>query len=334
MTPIEVLAVAVVAAVGGAALALTALRRSREGKARADATGLLQAQSVRIERLADALGRQAMDDRDLRTGLAETRRAIEDLRGREAERREREEESRGALRRLETAFLGAATRGRVGENVVWEALSVLPPDMVDAGFRVNGKVVEFALRLPDGRRLPVDSKWAGVAEVEALNEAEGPERQRLAQSVERVVAARAREVAKYLHPTATTPFAVAAVPDPAYAVLRRAHLEAYGDRVLLVPFSGALPVLLALYALCCRLGGDGADVGALMAEVEVALDGIDRAVENRLEHAAKMTQNAAGEIRVHLGRARGAVAGARSPLPDRPPQLRAVEPEEAGRGSG
>lgn len=334
MTAVEVLAVAVVAAVAGAGLAV-ALRRPREEEGRAEVSGLLQAQSVRIERLADALGRQAVDDRDLRTGLAETRRAVEDLRGREAERREREEESRAALRRLETAFLGAATRGRVGENVVWEALSVLPPDMVDAAFRVNGKVVEFALRLPDGRRLPVDSKWAGVAEIEALEDADGPERQRLAQAVERLVAARAREVSKYLDPTATTPFAVAAVPDPAYAVLRRAHLEAYGHRVLLVPFSGALPVLLALYALCCRLGGEGADVGALVAEVEGALDGIDRAVENRLEHAAKMTQNAAGEIRVHLGRARGAVAGARS-LPEAPPHLRAVEqvPGEAGRSLG
>jgi DNA recombination protein RmuC len=325
MTLVEVFAVAALAAAGGALLVM-ALRRPREAIG-GEVVTLVQAQSVRIERLADALGRQALDDQDLRRGLAETRRAVEDLRSREAERREREEDSRAALRRLEATFLGAATRGRVGENVVWEALSVLPADMVDAGFRVNGKVVEFALRLPDGRRMPVDCKWAGVAEVEALEEAEGPERQRLAGVVERLVAARAREVAKYLDPAATTPFAVAAVPDPAYAVLRRAHLEAYGDRVLLVPFSGALPVLLALYALCCRLGGDVADVGAALAEVESALDGIDRAVENRLEHAAKMTQNASAEIRVQLGRARGAVAGARAPAPveEGPPPLRAVQ---------
>jgi DNA recombination protein RmuC len=330
MTLVEVFAVAVLAAAGGA-LAVMALRRPREAAAGEVAT-LVQAQSVRIERLADALGRQALDDQDLRRGLAETRRAVEDLRSREDERREREEESRAALRRLESTFLGAATRGRVGENVVWEALSVLPADMVDAGFRVNGKVVEFALRLPDGRRMPVDCKWAGVAEIEALEGAEGPERQRLAGAVERLVAARAREVAKYLDPAATTPFAVAAVPDPAYAVLRRAHLEAYGDRVLLVPFSGALPVLLALYALCCRLGGDAADVGVALAEVESALDGIDRAVENRLEHAAKMTQNASAEIRVQLGRARGAVAGARAPVPleDGPLPLRAVGREARG----
>jgi DNA recombination protein RmuC len=323
MTMLELAVVTVVAA-GAAALIAVVLVRRRPGDGELSAR--IEAQSARLDRLADAMGRQALDDQAVRQGLVDTRRALDDLRARDEERRERDEESRAALRRLETTFLGAATRGGVGENVVWEALSVLPPDMVDTGFRVNGKQVEFALRLPDGRRLPVDSKWAGVAEIEELEEAEGPDRQRLAGSVERLVAGRAREVAKYLDPSLTAPFAVAAVPDAAYAVLRRAHLEAYGDRVLLVPYSGALPVLLALYALCCRLGVDAADVGALVSEVEGALAAIERDVENRVERGAQMTQNAAAEIRVHIGRARGAAARARAGgAVDDGPRLRAVE---------
>jgi DNA recombination protein RmuC len=323
MTTFEV-AIVAVAVAGVTALVVASFVRARR-TAGDGVAALVQAQSVRLERLADAFGRQALDDHMLRQGLAETRRAVEDLRSRDQERRERDEESRAALRRLEATFLGAATRGRTGENVVWETLSLLPPDMVDADFRVGGKVVEFALRLPDGRRLPVDCKWAGVAAVEALDEADGPDRHRLAQAVERLVAGRAREVAKYLDPSLTTPFAVAAVPDAAYAVLRRAHLDAYGDRVLLVPFSGALPVLLALYALCCRLGGDAADMGAMVTEVERSLDAIERSLENSVERATKMTQNAAADIRVHIGRARGAVART---VDDRqvqgPPPLRAV----------
>src|ERR671934_7487 len=56
-------------------------------------------------------------------------------------------------------------------------------------FRVNGKVVEYGLLLPDGRRLPVDSKWSAVRELEALEEAEdSSERELLAREVERVVA--------------------------------------------------------------------------------------------------------------------------------------------------
>ena len=323
------LAVVTVVAAGAAALVAVVLVRGRPTDG--ELAARVEAQAARFDRLADAWGRRVTDDQTLRQGLEETRRAVDDLRSRDEERRQRDEEARATLRRLETTFLGAASRGAVGENVVWEALSVLPPDMVDTGFRVGGKLVEFALRLPDGRRLPVDSKWAGVAEVEALEEAEGADRQRLAGAVERLVAGRAREVAKYLDPSLTAPFAVAAIPDAAYAVLRRAHLDAYGDRVLLVPYSGALPVLLALYGLCCRLGVDAADVGTLISEVEGALVGIERDLENRVERAAHMTQNAAADIRVQIGRARGAAARARAggAIDEGHPRLRAVE----GQGS-
>jgi DNA recombination protein RmuC len=257
--------------------------------------------TARMDRLGDAVARGTADDHALRQGVTEARALLEEMRRRDVE-------DRASLRRLEAAFLGAATRGRVGENVVWETLSVLPPDMVDAGFRVHGKVVEFALRLPDGRRLPVDCKWAGVAEMEALERADGSERPRLAQAVERLVAQRAREVSKYLDPSLTAPFAVAAVPDAAYGVLRKAHLDAFGAKVLVVPFSGALPVLLALYALCRRLDGQATDVGAMVSEVGGALDAIERALETRVEQAAKLAQNAAAEVRAQLGRARGALA--------------------------
>ena len=324
MTALEI-ALLILAAAAAGALATSLLRRQSVPHGE-DVLGRLDAQSARIDRLADAVGRQTLDDQALRQGLVETRRAVDDLRTRDEERRERDEESRASLRRLEATFLGAASRGGVGENVVWEALSVLPADMVDTDFRVGGKLVEFALRLPDGRRLPVDSKWAGVAEIEALERAEGAERPRLAQAVERLVAGRAKEVAKYLDPSLTAPFAVAAVPDAAYGVLRRAHLQAYGERVLLVPYSGALPVLLALYALCCRLGADAADVGALVAEVEGALAAVEREVENRVERGAQMAQNAAAEIRVQIGRARVAAARTRvgAPPPEDEPRLRAV----------
>jgi DNA recombination protein RmuC len=273
----------------------------------------VRAQATRLDRLADGLSQAGLGQEAMRAGLDQTRGMLGELRAREDERRVHEEEARASLQRLEATFLGAASRGRVGENVVWEALAALPPDMVDTNFRVNGKLVEFCLKLPDGRRLPVDSKWAAVAEVEALEGARGDERVRLARVAEKLVADRAREVAKYLDPSATTPFAVAAVPDVVHAALKRAHIEAHASGVLLVPYSSVLPTLLALYSLCCRLAPDGdVDVGGLVAEVGTALDGIERVLENSVEKAAKMSTNAAGDIRVQLGRARGALGKARA----------------------
>ena len=83
-----------------------------------------------------------------------------------------------SFERLATVLAGGASKGRAGEHVLREHLSQLPPGMLTSDFRVNGKVVEFGLVLPDGRRLPIDSKWSAVAELEALEAAGDADRTR------------------------------------------------------------------------------------------------------------------------------------------------------------
>ncbi|MGZ4150272.1 MAG: DNA recombination protein RmuC, partial [Actinomycetota bacterium] len=177
-------------------------------------------------------------------------------------------------------------------------------------FRVNGKVVEFGLLLPDGRRLPIDSKWTALAELEALEAAEDTlERDRCARAVERAVVARAKEVAQYLDPAVTAPVAVAAVPDAAYAVLKRAHADAYARGVVIVPYASALAIVLFLYSLVSRYG-EAADVQASIAELVGVLDQMESVVENRFAKAAVMLTNGADEFRSQLGKARGSIARA------------------------
>jgi DNA anti-recombination protein RmuC len=194
--------------------------------------------------------------------------------------------------------------------------------MLVTDLRVNGKVVEFGLELPDGRRLPIDSKWTAVAELEALEAAEDPaERERLAREVERLVAIRAREVAQYLDPAITSPVAVAAVPDAVYEVLRRAHADAFARGVVIVPYSTALPVLLFLYSLVHRFG-DADDARAALEEVASLLDGMEGVLENKVSRAAAMVANAADELRSGIGKARGSVARGRvASRPASPPEL-------------
>jgi DNA recombination protein RmuC len=268
-------------------------------------------QAAELRRLADAsVVRDGGVDR-VRTEVAGARRALEQLALREDERRDRERESWEVVRRLSTVLAGGASKGRAGENVLREHLAQLPPGMLVTDLRVNGKVVEFALDLPDGRRLPVDSKWPALAELEALEAATDPaERESLAREVERQVALRAREVAQYLDPSCTAPVAVAAVPDAAYAVLRRAHADAFVRGVVIVPYSTALPVLLFLYSLVHRFGdADGAR--SALAEVAAVLDAMESVVENKVARAATMLSNGADELRSGLGKARGSVARGR-----------------------
>jgi hypothetical protein len=303
-----VLGVALGAALG--AIAVLAWRKTPPGPSRLEAR--LEVQAAELRRLADASAAREGSSEQVRAELSGARRALETLSVREEERREREREHGEVVRRLSTVLAGGTSKGRAGENVLREHLAELPPGMLVSDFRVNGRVVEFGLLLPDGRRLPVDSKWSALAELEALEAAEDPaQREALARDVEKQVTLRAREVAQYLDPALTAPVAVAAIPDAAYAVLRRAHADAFAKGVVIVPYSSALPVLLFLYSLANRFG-DADDAQACLAEVANLLDAIEGVLENKIARAGTMVANGADEVRSALGKARASVARGRN----------------------
>jgi hypothetical protein len=172
-------------------------------------------------------------------------------------------------------------------------------------------VVEFALVMADGRRLPIDSKWPAEREISLLDQVTDPqERDRIILTVERTVARRAREVSAYRDPAVTAPLAVAAIPDAAYGVLRRAHAEAFRHGVIVVPYSMAMPMALSVYALASRLGEVG-DVQACLGDLATVLDAMEATLENKLERASTMLANGTGEVRGQIGQARTVVARAR-----------------------
>jgi DNA recombination protein RmuC len=277
----------------------------------AELTARLEVQAAELRRIADASGQRDASTEHLRTGLEATRQVLEQLQVRDEERRSSDTENREVVRRLATVLAGGNTKGRAGEHVLREHLGQLPPSMLASDFRVNGKVVEFGLRLPDGRRLPIDSKWTAVTELEAMEAEEDPTRRdACARKVEKAVAARAKEVGQYIDTSVTAPVAVAAVPDAAYQVLSRAHTEAFMRGVVIVPYSSALPIIMFLYALVERFG-DAADVQAALAEVGTLLDAMDAIVENKFSKAGTMIANGADEFRSNLGKARGSIARAR-----------------------
>jgi DNA recombination protein RmuC len=127
-------------------------------------------------------------------------------------------------------------------------------------------------------------------------------------------------VSTYRDPAVTAPLAVAAIPDAAYAVLRRAHADAFRHGVIVVPYSLALPMVLSLYTLSSRLGEVG-DVQACLGDLATILDAMESTLENKLERASTMLANGTGEVRGQIGQARTVVARAReteSPILDPP----------------
>jgi hypothetical protein len=306
MTTVElVLAGLLVAAV----IALLWARR------RGDGAGQVALVWAELARLSDAVARRGADDREVRSDLGRVRELVEGLRAGADARARAEGPVWAAVRRLEAVLAGGGARGRAGENLLDEALSHLPPGMLLRDFAVGGRRVEFALALPDGRRLPVDSKWTAVRELAELEHEDEPSaRQALCRRVEEEVTRRAREVRGYLDPSLTTPFAVVCVPDPAFAVCRRAHADAFVDGVVIVPYSSALPVLLTLYVLASRYGGVS-DVRDCLAEIDAVLGAMEQTLEHRVARPTTMLTNAAQDWRTQVGRARGALARGRA-LPD------------------
>src|SRR5947207_6379020 len=133
----------------------------------------------------------------LRGEIGQAHRALAEVKALEQGRARQLEQASDSLKRLEAVVAGSATRGTAGENILARALAQLPADLLEVNVAFGSRIVEYALRLPGGRFLPIDSKWTSVGVIERLEGTEDPaERKRLIEQVARDVRARIREMGK------------------------------------------------------------------------------------------------------------------------------------------
>ena len=285
------LLVCVLASIGGVAWLVWSLVRRADGQAR-DVADLRS----RLERGGVTQDAQAAE---LRERLSQTQSVVEGLRSAVAARQPVEEDARASLRHIESVIAGSSTRGAAGENILEEVLRHLPPEMLQRNVWVGGKVVELGLRLPGGKLLPIDSKWVSSGALEQLSNPalDAPRRTQLAGQVEREVERRVREVSQYINPDITSTFALAVIPDAAYDVCRSSIVEAHKRHVMVVGYGMALPYLLTLYQLHLQFARtlDMERMQSALIDVERHLDVLEGILENKLQRAVTMLQNAYGE---------------------------------------
>jgi DNA recombination protein RmuC len=295
MSPLELLfallLVCVLAGVAGVAALVWNLVRRADGQSR---------DVAELRTRLDAGGlTQESQAAELRERLTQTQSVVEGLRSALSARQPVEDEARASLRRLESVIAGASTRGAAGEHILEEALRHLPPEMLQRNVWVGGKVVELALRLPGGKLLPMDSKWVSSGALEQLAEPglDATRRSQLTAQVEREVERRVREVSQYIDPSTTSPFALAVIPDAAYDVCRGAIVGAHRRHVMVVGYAMALPYLLTLYQLHLQFARtvDMEKLQSALIDVERHLDTLENILENKLQRAVTMLQNAYGE---------------------------------------
>ncbi len=299
----------------------TAALQAAESLARS--LGQMSSEIQRVARAQDELRRDVQQTRDaslkqladatvgIRGEIGATQKALAEVKAIEQGRARQMEQASDTLRRLESVVAGSSSRGAAGENILVRALAQLPPDMLEVNVAFGNKVVEYALRLPGGRLLPIDSKWTSVAALERLASTDDAvERRKLQDQVVRDLRSRVREMAKYLDPERTLALALLAVPDAVYGSAPEVHGEAYREGVLVVPYSLALPYVLAIYRLTVRFGStvDTDQLAARLRSVDEALRRLGDEVEGRLSRGLVQIQNARDSLRDHVLDARQATS--------------------------
>ena len=241
--------------------------------------------------------------------VGDARRVLVELKTKFEDQTKRDDDIHAITRRIERVIVGARTRGTSGENVLAEAFAQFPPEMIDKDFRVCGKVVEYAIVLPNKKRLPIDSKWSGLEIIERIEAENDPVRiKRLEDEVEKAIEKKVREVASYIDPSSTTNIAIAAVPDSIYGFCKKGHIEAFKLGVLLMAYSMVVPYVLALYHLYMQFARsiDFENIEAYITKIERSLEEVDKILENRVARAGAMVANAYSDCKTILGSMRAA----------------------------
>jgi hypothetical protein len=280
-------------------------------------------------RLAESTGSVKAD---LLKALNETRQSLEGLKSDYAARRTREENLHQAVKAIEAVIAGGSARGGAGENVLAEAFRQFPPNMLETNFKVEGRPVEYALVLPNERRLPIDSKWTASDLLEQLAGAtDGEARLKLSARVEEAALKKAAEVEKYLDPRFTVNLGVAAVPDAVFACCRTAHIRAFNDfRVLLMPYSQTVPFVLALYSVYLQHGRsiEAENLTSFLSQVEAQMALLEDIVQNRVAKIHAMAGSSRDDLMSVLASVRVSLQQLRS-LPE--PVISPASPDEESR---
>jgi DNA recombination protein RmuC len=296
----------------------------------------LQGELARLARAQEDLRQDAQRGREasilqlsetakgLHGEISQAQRALAEVKALEQGRARQMEQASDSLKRLEAVVAGSSTRGTAGENILARALAQLPPDLLEINVAFGSRIVEYALRLPGGRFLPIDSKWTSAALLERLDTvaAEQPqERRRLLDQVVRDLRTKIRDMTKYLDPERTLSLGLLAVPDAVYVAAPEAHGEGYREGVLVVPYSLALPYVLALYRLTVRFGCavDTDQLAARLRALEEILHRSADEVESRLSRGLVQAENARDALRDHLLEARRATERLLQTAGDEPP---------------
>ena len=240
----------------------------------------------------------------LQQALAAAQQTLSELRRYDEEARRQQEELGRFVARLDAILTGSASRAAAGEHILETFLEQLPAEFKVFDLPIRNRRVEFAFRLPNGKHVPVDSKWVGARQLTELDETASAEARR---ELEQLLDQRVEEVRAYLDPDLTLGFAVIAVPDAVYRWTQRRHAHALAKGVIVISYSMAIPYFLTLLHLALRFLRDEETmrISQLAHQLEQALQAIQQELNGRYAKGLTMLQNSRDALAEQTARALG-----------------------------
>jgi len=248
----------------------------------------------------------------MRDELARAKNDLVELHTHITNSKEVERQIADSIRRLETVIAGTQTKGAAGENVLEVIFSKLPAEWQVRNFKIGGKSVEFALRLPNELIMPIDSKWTATSLIEQLfNTEDLQEKQKLKKQIEEIVLSKAREVKKYLDPSITVNFGVAVVPDSVYELCSGIQAEIFRLNVVLISYSMFLPYLLLVFQTTLKnsYNIDSRKIETYLQAAHESIDTLQNELDGRLSRAITMLNNSRDDMKVTIGKLSASLAG-------------------------
>jgi DNA recombination protein RmuC len=250
--------------------------------------------------------------KEVKTEMRTIAEVIADFRSRQEERDKKEEgynfAIQSSVKNIESLFRGSKSKGAAGENILREIFKLFPPELIVFDYRVEGKPVEFGLKLPDGRIVPMDSKVVAVEEMSRLETEQNEDiRIRLIKKVELEVSKKVKEVSAYIHPPITWDRALMLIPDALYSILKESFSRAYSQSVILIPYSMAVPYILTFLDLHKRTLAtyDEQQVKSFLEDLDRSLTEMETVLENQIARGNTMISNAYNEYKRLVGKVRG-----------------------------
>jgi DNA recombination protein RmuC len=242
------------------------------------------------ERLEQGTGFQEL----IKSDLTEAKSALQKLSEENTDKSAAQDGIRKSLSVLEHLMRDSSPGGASGENILYQALSSFPRDMINLNCRINEKMVELALRMPGGKLLPIHSKFR---DADLLSQLEGSpdsdQRRDLLSRTESYVGTLIREVSSFINTAQTEPMAILALPDSVYALLQKAHFDAFRHKVVLMSYSLSLPYLLTLLNLHNQMAGRKSirEITGQLGRVSLIVDRIGQTLDSQMAKAVTQLSN-------------------------------------------